>query len=180
MPKPEPEKPNPVLRTCDTVGRLMAFWGFSRHLGRTWTLLFLSPRPLSAAEIQAELALSAAAVSGILRELLRWGVVKKIWLPGERKDHYEAETDLWKMVMRVFEERERNLIGDARASLERATKELESETRKGGADARDLASFRKARVDELLNLCTVAEVMLERLMRTQRVDASDLDRDLAT
>ena len=31
-------------------------------------------------------------------ELVQWGVIKKAWVPGERRDHYEAETSIWKMV----------------------------------------------------------------------------------
>ncbi len=179
MARAESEDLTPARRASDTVGRLMEFWGFSRHLGRAWTLLFLSPQPLSSGDIQSELTLSAAAVSTLLRELLRWGVVRKVWLPGERKDHYVAETDLWKMVTRVFEERERNLISEARESLDRASQDLDAAARKGGAETRDLAAFRKERVDQLLQLCRLAEAMLENLMRTQRIDARPLDRDLA-
>ena len=33
------------LAIADTLGRLMEFWGFKRHVGRIWGVLYLSPRP---------------------------------------------------------------------------------------------------------------------------------------
>ena len=32
----------------DAVGRLMEFWGFKRHMGRIWAVLYLSDEPLAA------------------------------------------------------------------------------------------------------------------------------------
>lgn len=174
----EPGQLSATLRTCDAVGRLMEYWGFSRHMGRVWTLLFLSETPLPASQIQEELSASAAAVSTVLKELRRWAVVKKVWVPGERKDHYEAETSLWKMVSRVFEERERNLIGDSLATLEGVSEELGAASKKGKSDSRRLAAFRKERVDELVELCRLAEGMLEMFTSTGQLDASGLDREL--
>src|SRR5258706_16187498 len=97
------------LEVADTVGRLMEFWGFKRRMGRMWTLLYLSPAPLGAAEIGAELKMSAGAVSMALGELVKWGAVKKSWRPGERRDFYEAETSVGKLVQRVLRERELTL-----------------------------------------------------------------------
>ena len=91
----------------DSIGRLIEFWGFKRNMGRLWGILYLSDRPLSAPEIQSRLQLSSGAVSMTLNELTRWGVVKKVWLQGERRDHYAAEGNFWKMISRVFIERER-------------------------------------------------------------------------
>ena len=168
----------PVLRVCDAVGGLMEFWGFSRHMGRVWTLLYLAPKPLATPEIQLELSISAGAVSAVIRELLRWGVVRKLWVPGERKDYYEAETDLWKMVSRVFEEREKKLLDETRTTLDRAAEELATEARRRSGEGRTLATFQRDRVEELRRLCGAAEMMLRMLVQTQRVDASSIARDL--
>jgi hypothetical protein len=47
-----------------------------------------------------------------LTELQRWGVVRRVWRPGERREFFEAETDFWKMISKVFDERER-LLGES-------------------------------------------------------------------
>ena len=66
--------------------------------------------------------MSAGAVSMSLTELQRWGVVRRVWRPGERKEFYEAETDFWKMISKVFDERERLLAESVRERLERAAR----------------------------------------------------------
>jgi len=54
------------LEVADTIGRLMEFWGFKRPMGRMWTLLYLSPAPLGAAELGEQLKMSAGPVSGAI------------------------------------------------------------------------------------------------------------------
>jgi hypothetical protein len=67
------------------------------------------------------LQMSAGAVSMALTELQRWGVVRRVWRPGERKEFYEAETNFWKMISKVVQERERFLAAlGARAPGARA------------------------------------------------------------
>ena len=56
--------------------------------------------------------MSAGAVSTTLGELAKWGTIHKAWRPGERRDYFEAETSIWKMVTRVFRERELTLVRD--------------------------------------------------------------------
>src|SRR3954463_16350664 len=108
------------LEVADTIGRLMEFWGFKRPMGRMWTLLYLSPSPLGAAELGEQLKMSAGAVSMTLNELLKWGAVKKSWRPGERRDFYEAETSIGKLVQRVLRERELELVRQFSEALSNA------------------------------------------------------------
>ena len=78
----------------DVIGRLMEFWGFKRNMGRVWAVLYLSPDPLSADDLRAALQLSSGAVSMTLSELGRWGVVRRVWIQGQRRDFYAAEVAL--------------------------------------------------------------------------------------
>src|SRR3954452_22486334 len=108
----------------DVVGRLIEFWGFKRNMGRIWAVLYLSPEPLSAEDLRQALKLSSGAVSMTLNELSRWGVVRKVWVQGERKDFYAAEVALWRMISRVFNERERSEIVMAIEAFEEALSEV--------------------------------------------------------
>ena len=54
-----------------------------------------------------------------LAALGRWGVVHRVWVRGQRREHYEAETDFWKMISGVLNERERREIGAAVEAVER-------------------------------------------------------------
>lgn len=156
----------------DSVGRLIEFWGFKRNMGRLWSILYLSGRPHSAPEIQNKLQLSAGAVSMTLNELMRWGVVKKVWIQGERRDHYEAEGNFWKMISRVFQERERVEVLDAIDIMEDAIDFLKEKAK--DPDARARAEFQAARVRELLDLARFGKQLLDTLIRDAKVDGSPL------
>jgi DNA-binding transcriptional regulator GbsR (MarR family) len=153
------------LEVADTIGRLMEFWGFKRPMGRMWTLLYLSPAPLGAAELGEQLKMSAGAVSMTLNELLKWGAVKKSWRPGERRDFYEAETSIGKLVQRVLRERELELVRQFAEALSNAEAALPRHP--GTASAPD---FKRDRVHELQRLSKLGETLLTALVAGKVVD----------
>ncbi len=162
----------------DAVGRLIEFWGFKRHMGRIWAVLYMSDEPLSARELQDLLQLSAGTVSMTVNELQRWGVVKKVHRPGDRRDYFVAEGNFWKMISRVFNERERVEILDAIDAMEEALRYA-----KAKAETTDPAQRRRAlrqvdRIGQLLELAKLGRRLLEALLRRARVDATPLLRVL--
>jgi len=155
------------LEVADTIGRLMEFWGFKRPMGRMWTLLYLSPAPLGAAELGEQLKMSAGAVSMTLNELLKWGAVKKSWRPGERRDFYEAETSIGKLVQRVLRERELDLVRRFAEALSNAEAALPRASESGGSP-----DFKRDRVHELQRLARLGETLLTALVAGKVVDPS--------
>jgi DNA-binding transcriptional regulator GbsR (MarR family) len=163
----------------DVVGRLIEFWGFKRNMGRVWTVLYLSPEPLSAEDLRHALGLSSGAVSMTLSELARWGVVRKVWIQGERKDFYAAEVQLWRMISRVFSEREKSEIIAAIDSFEEALSELDRIRRTSGdASARARAELQHHRISQLLELARLGRRLLDVFLSTAKIDAEPLVRFL--
>ena len=80
------------------IGRLSSTLGFSKVMGQLYALLYLSEKPLSLDDMVKRLAISKGSASINIRELEEKGAVKKIWMKGSRKNFYEAETDLTKIV----------------------------------------------------------------------------------
>lgn len=74
-------------------GHTTQSFGLGRILGQIYALLYLSPHPMCLDDIAAELDVSKASVSTTIRQLERWTAVKKVWVRGNRRDFYEAETD---------------------------------------------------------------------------------------
>lgn len=166
------------LIASDAVGRLMEFWGFKRNMGRVWTVLYLSDEPLSAHELRERLKLSSGAVSMTLKELARWGTVRKVWIQGERRDFFTAEGDLWKMITRVFRERELVEVEEAIASLDAAISALDR--RPAGDDEASVsrAAVQRERIRQLLELARLGHRLLGGLLSEARVDARALARVL--
>lgn len=172
MAKDEAELWQSEVLVSDSIGRLIEFWGFKRNMGRLWAILYLSERPLSAPEMQERLQLSSGAVSMTLNELTRWGVVKKVWLQGERRDHYSAEGNFWKMISRVFNERERVEVLDAIDLMEDAIEFLSAKAK--DPHDRDRAQFQEERIRELLDLARLGKQLLDALVKDAKVDGSPL------
>ena len=169
----------PEIAVTDAVGRLMGFWGFKRNMGRVWAVLYLSPHPLTAADLRDLLQISSGAVSMTLAELTRWGVVKKVWVQGERKDFFVGEVGLWRMISRVLGERERSEIVSAVESFERAIETLEQRKKsERGDEARAKFDLQVRRVRALLELSKLGRTLLDALLATAKVDAEPLTRFL--
>ena len=151
------------MRLADAVGALMESWGFKRNMGRMWTVLYLEDHPLTAADLGERLGLSTGAVSMLLAELMQWGIVKKAWVVGERREHYEAETSIWKMVSRVFRERELRWVRTAQDELASAQKQVK--------DKRDLIN---QRIASLLQLTEIGAALLESVLAGETIDSLPL------
>jgi DNA-binding transcriptional regulator GbsR (MarR family) len=162
------------LTAADAMGRLMEFWGFRRHMGRIWTVLYLSPEPMTTLALSETLQLSSSAVSLSLAELMRWGAVKKTWRPGERKDFYEAESSMWKLLRRVYERRELNLIREAIETFSAAQAQLDaSRSQLNQKDRRRVDHMRK-RLSRLSALSRAGERLVGLLVAGQMVHPADL------
>lgn len=165
------------LEVADVVGRLIEFWGFRRNMGRVWTLLYLSPDPLSADDLRQSLKLSSGAMSMTLTDLLRWGVVKRVWIQGERRDYFAPEVGLWKMISRVFRERERAEVGRAVEAFSDALARLRLlEFDAHDPKARARIALQRGRIESLLELARMGQALLEVFAATGRIDAAPLTR----
>lgn len=80
-------------------------WGVNRSIGQIHALLYLSERPLTAETIAATLDIARSNVSNSMRDLESWQLVRRVHVLGDRRDHFEAETELWEMLMRIAEGR---------------------------------------------------------------------------
>jgi HTH-type transcriptional regulator, glycine betaine synthesis regulator len=162
------------LRVAEVIGGLMEFWGFKAVMGRLWTILYLSPEPLPAAELGERLQASAGAVSMALNDLQKWGVVKKAWRPGERRDYYEPETSIWKMVTRVFRERELAYVRAAIEAFENARERLGKARAAADGETKKRLKFMEGRLSSLLTLSRIGEGLLLMLSTGQSVDPTPI------
>ena len=169
--------PSEVL-VSDVVGRLIEFWGFKRNMGRVWAILYLSPDPLAAEDVRTLLKLSSGAVSMTLNELGRWGVVRKVWVQGERKDFFTAEVHLWKMISRVFNEREKSEIVMAIEAFEEALVDVAKLRGSSDPKTRARAELQYERIKQLLELAKLGKRLLDTLLATAKMDAEPLVRFL--
>jgi len=108
-------------------GEMGTRWGINRTVAQVHALLFLSPKPLNAEQIQATLGVARSNISNSLKELQGWGIVRLVHLPGDRRDHFESLKDVWDMFRVVLDERKKRELDPTlamlRTSIEEAAKD---------------------------------------------------------
>lgn len=162
------------LAAADAVGALMELWGFRRQLGRIWAVLFLSDRPLTSPELCERLGISTGLLSMSLAELRRWGVVRPVAVPGDRKEHHEAETNVWRMISHVLREREKRAVEGALAVFERALDDARGALEDVDPSVKALARFKARRLEQLVELSRVALSVLRLLLDSARADVGPI------
>lgn len=88
-------------------GVLGTEWGINRTMAQIHALLLVTADPLSADEVMEGLQISRGNANMNLRDLMSWNLVDKILKPGERREFFVAEKDIWKVSMRIIRERRR-------------------------------------------------------------------------
>ncbi len=91
-------------------GEMGTRWGVNRSVAQIHALLCLAEAPMNAEELAETLAIARSNVSTSLKELLSWGLIRLIHLEGDRRDHFEARTDPWDMLMLIADGRKRREI----------------------------------------------------------------------
>ena len=140
----------------ETWGKLGSEWGISRTMAQIHALLLVSPRPLSAEEIQKELLISVGSVNMNIRELMDWGLAFKEIKKGDRKEYFRGEKDMWKVVRQIILNRKRKELDPVIKILDEISG-IEEQC----ADSEALVKA----VRDLKSLSTKADATLEMLVK---------------
>src|SRR5207245_740193 len=73
--------------------------------GRIFGFLYLQPDSVSLDEITTELGQSKGNISTTIRGLVDWHLVRRVSVPGSRKDYYQAASDFWRVMQEIMERR---------------------------------------------------------------------------
>jgi DNA-binding transcriptional regulator GbsR (MarR family) len=119
--------PGPVERFVVHWGEMGTTWGVNRSVAQIHALLYLSEVPLTAEDIAERLGMARSNVSNSLRELLGWSLIRRVHAMGDRRDHYEAEADVFEMVRRIAQVRKAREIDPALAVLRNCAAEAKAD-----------------------------------------------------
>src|SRR5262244_425263 len=108
-------------------GDMGSQWGVNRSVAQIHALLYLSERPLNADAITAALGLARSNVSNSIRELMAWDLIRRVPVKGDRREHFEAETDLWEIAMRIAAVRKERELDPAVDALKSCVADAESD-----------------------------------------------------
>jgi DNA-binding transcriptional regulator GbsR (MarR family) len=95
------------LQFIASWGAFGSNWGINRTMAQIHALLMISPDPLSQDDIMERLNISRGNVNMNIRDLIDWQLVDRILIPGERKEYFSAEKDIWKVATQIVKERKK-------------------------------------------------------------------------
>ena len=123
----QPQLPAAVQRFILHWGDMGDQWGVNRSVAQIHALLYLSEKPLTAEDISDALGMARSNVSNSIKELIGWKLVRRVPVLGDRRDHFEAETDLLEMVRRIAQGRKEREIDPAAAALRACVAEADAD-----------------------------------------------------
>ncbi|MCC5933008.1 MAG: hypothetical protein LAT75_00315 [Candidatus Cyclonatronum sp.] len=98
-------------------GEMASEWGINKTMSQIYALLFAEPEPMDTDTIMKELSISRGNANMNVRNLMQWGLVHKVNLPGNRKDFFTSEKDLWTTAARIIAERQKREIYPIKKTL---------------------------------------------------------------
>jgi DNA-binding transcriptional regulator GbsR (MarR family) len=88
-------------------GTFSSNWGINRTMAQIHALLLVSACPVSADDVIRDLNISRGNANMNLRDLINWGLVSRVVLPGERREYFVAEKDIFKVARIIARERKK-------------------------------------------------------------------------
>jgi DNA-binding transcriptional regulator GbsR (MarR family) len=131
-------------------GEMAATWGISRTMAEIHALMYLATVPLCTDDVMEQLAVSRGSASMNIRELVNWGLVRRIHRRGDRKEYFEAEKDVWQMFDTIVRERRRREMQPIVETIDRCLAMIEKEkTGLRGQARKEADDYRQRFVDIL-------------------------------
>lgn len=140
-------------------GNLGYSWGLNKTMAQIHALLMISPKPLSTEEIMDELSISRGNANMNIRALLDWGIISRISVPGERKEYFKSEKDIWALARQVAKERRKR-------ELEPIIKVLKEVNEVPSDSSEQTREFKKV-VKELKGFAEKSDSLLETFIRAE-------------
>jgi DNA-binding transcriptional regulator GbsR (MarR family) len=132
-------------------GTLGSNWGINRTMAQVHALLLASEEGKSTEDIMQDLNISRGNANMNIRQLIDWGLIQREFKPGERKEFFSAEKDVWKISRLIARERHKRELEPALKLLEElvAMKPSTAEAKKFHAQIKEIDKFARM-VDTVL------------------------------
>ncbi|MES4792042.1 MAG: hypothetical protein C4321_02815, partial [Chloroflexota bacterium] len=131
-------------------GEMAGSWGINRTMAQIHALLYICGRCLCTDEIMQRLGISRGNANMNLRELLSWGLIRRVHRTGERREYFQSKSDVWDMFRTILHERKRREFDPTMQRLRQCVAEAD-ERIAAGDRCPQMAHYRD-RLDAMLTL----------------------------
>lgn len=145
-------------------GEMASQWGINRTMAQIHALLYAMEYPLDMETIMQVLEISRGNASMNLRSLQEWKLVRKVPVPGTRRDYFTAEKNVWNITALIIREREKREIRPVKKQLQQSKAILLDDTSHECTDLLEIERHFCERIDQLLALMAVFEGFSSKLL----------------
>lgn len=150
------------LELIDLCVRVAQFLGLPRSVGEIYGLLFISGEPLCLEQCIERLSISQGSASQGLKQLRQLKAVKPIYLSGDRRDFYTAETGLGRLAEGFIKARVVPGLEDLHQRLEA----LDSKLTRTSGDKKVFLKERMAKLQSWQRQAASLAPLVSKIMKT--------------
>ena len=144
-------------------GQMASKWGIARTMAEVHALLFMEGKPLNTDDVMERLQISRGNASMTLRALIDWDIVTRTRVPGDRKEYFRAEQDVWKLFRTVVRERKKREIDPLIVALNDCRERTSTLHSRKAAEAEAIHDH-NARLDDLIEFMHMIDVIGQRFI----------------
>jgi len=103
-------------------GSLGSNWGINKAMAQIHALLMATEQPLTTDEVMEELQVSRSNANLNIRALLDWGLIYRKHIPGDRKEYFVADKDMWSVAIKIIKERRKREVDQVVKEIQQLSK----------------------------------------------------------
>jgi DNA-binding transcriptional regulator GbsR (MarR family) len=157
-------------------GEIGFFWGINKVMGQLYALLFSSNRPLTLDDMCRQLRISRGNASMNIRALKEWGVIRKVRIKGDRKDYYELDEDIWKIITHFVRERKKRELEPALGTMRRCSELVRQSQKSMSAEDKKQATVFLQRLDSMIEISEGVNGLLEKFIQGEEVSSQSITK----
>jgi len=146
-------------RFIQAWGALGSSWGINRTMSQIHALLLVSDAPMSADEVMAQLKISRGNANMNTRSLIDWGLVKKEFVPGDRKEYFVAHKEVDYIARQIAQERRKREL--------QPIIDIMNEVKQVGGNSAEVQAFKKTMTD-ISEFTAMMDKLSDKFVRSDR------------
>lgn len=145
-------------------GEMGGYWGINRTMAEIYALMFVSTDPLCTDDVMEKLHISRGNASMNLRALVDWGLIERVHKLGERREYFQADTNVWHMFETIMRERRRREVEPIMATIDRCRELVAGEKAGDAAGQASLDEYRR-RLGDMRNFLETMTTLFELVLK---------------
>jgi DNA-binding transcriptional regulator GbsR (MarR family) len=135
----------------EKINHICREFGLNNIMAQLYAILYFNDKPLSLDDMVERLRISKGSASINMRVLERYGAVRRVWVKGSRRDYYEAEADISKVIFDRITSMAHKRLFEVKNMIEESSRAADSVNASSEEEKKDIKVF-KQRLDRLKNL----------------------------